>query len=154
MGLLTDEVRSVTVLMLEERALYALDASFIQYDSILKMFEPSELMHLTAGLLAKLDSEIAEKIEHLQAQADPNGDIDSQFEEVANFLDDIRHLVEADSVFEDKYRDLTRALERAKEELEAEKSPEEEEPSFFSSVPSATPRDQHGGRSVFSDVAE
>jgi energy-coupling factor transporter ATP-binding protein EcfA2 len=154
MGLLTDDVRSATVMMLEERALYSLDASFIQDDSILRMFEPSELMHLTAGLLAKLDSEIAEKIEHLRAQADPNGDIDSQFEEVANFLDDVRYLVEADSVFDDKHRHLARALERAKEELEAEKSPEEEETSFFSSVPLARQRDQQGGRSVFSDVAE
>jgi energy-coupling factor transporter ATP-binding protein EcfA2 len=153
MGLLTDDVRSATVTMLEEGALYALDASFIQDDSILAMFQPSELMRLTAGLLAKLDSEIAQKIAHRRAQADPDGDIDSQFEEVADFLDDIHYLVEVDSVFDDKFQDLTRALERAKEEVEAEKSPEEEG-SFFNSVPLATQREQQGGRSVFSDVNE
>lgn len=53
------------------------------------MFRPSELMHLTAGLLAKLDSELAEKIEGCRAQADPDRDIDSQFEEA-----------KADEVFE------------------------------------------------------
>jgi energy-coupling factor transporter ATP-binding protein EcfA2/CRP-like cAMP-binding protein len=154
MGLLTDKVRSATVTTLQDGALYSLDASFIQDDDILAMFQPSELMHLTAGLLAKLDSEIAQKIAHLQAQADPNRDIDSQFEEVANFLDDIRFLVEADSVFDDKFKHLAWALERAKKEVEAEKSPEQEEDSFFSNVPVATQREQHGGRSVFSDVDE
>ena len=154
MGLLGADVRSATVASLEDGALYALDASFIKDESILAMFQPSELMHLTVGLLAKLDSEIAQKIANCRAQGDPDGDIDSQFEQVADFLDDIRYLVEADSVFDDKFQGLTRVLERAKTELEAEKSPEQEQSSFFSSVPLATQRDQHGGRSVFSDVAE
>jgi energy-coupling factor transporter ATP-binding protein EcfA2 len=154
MGLLNANVRSATVTLLENGALYELDASFIQDDSILAVFAPSELMHLTACLLAKLDSEIAKKIADCRAQGDPDRDIDSQFEKVAEFLDDIRYLVEADSVFDDKFEDLKRALEKAKKELEAEKSPAQEEASFFSSVPSATQRDQQGGRSVFSDVAE
>lgn len=81
MGLLNEEVRSATVTMLEEGALYSLDASFVQDDNILAIFRPSELIHLTVGLLAKLDSEIAEKIAECREQADPDGDIDSQFEE-------------------------------------------------------------------------
>jgi len=153
MGLLTEDVRSATVMTLEEGAVYSLDASFIQDDSILAMFLPLELMRLTAGLLAKLDSEIALKIADHRAQADPDSDIDSQFEEVTEFLDDIRYLVEVDSVFDSKFQDLTRALEQAKEEVEAEKSPEEEG-SFFNSVPRAVQRERQGGRSVFSDVEE
>lgn len=153
MGLLTEDVRSATVMTLEEGALYSLDASFIQDDSILAMFQPLELMRLTAGLLAKLDSEVALKIAHHRAQADPDSDIDSQFEEVTEFLDDIRYLVEVDSVFDNKFQDLTRALEQAKEEVEAEKSPEEEG-SFFDSVPRAVQRERQAGRSVFSDVEE
>lgn len=155
MGLLSDDVRLATVTKLEEGALHSLDASFVQDESILAMFRPTELMRLTAGLLAKLDSEIAEKIALQREDADPDCDVDSQFEEVADFLDDIRYLVEADSVFDDKHRDLMQDLERAKEEVKAERCPEEQEDgSFFNSVPRATQREQQGGRSVFSDVDE
>jgi hypothetical protein len=154
MGLLTEDLRSDTVMTLVDGATYSLDASFIKDDSILAMFQPSELMQLTAGLLAKLDSEIAQKIADHRAQADPDRDIDSQFEEAAEFLDDIRYLVEADSVFDNKFKDLIRTLEQAKEEVEAEKSPEEEDVSFFKSVPRAVQRERQEGRSVFSDVEE
>lgn len=154
MGLLNEEVRSATVSTLEYGALYAFDASFVQDKSILAMFRPSELMHLTAGLLAKLDSEIAEKIKGCRAQADPDRDIDSQFEGVADFLDDIRYVVEADEVFGSKYSELTANLNQAKKSVEAEKSEEVETNSFFSTVPRAVQREQEGGRSVFSDVDE
>lgn len=153
MGLLTEEIRLSTVTTLEDSALYSLDASFIQDDSILAMFRPSELMHLTAGLLAKLDSEIAQKIARCQEEADPDSDIDSQFEEVSDFLEDIYYLVEADSIFDNKFQDLTRALKQAKEKVEAEKS-SEEEGSFFNNVPRAVQREPQAGRSVFSDVDE
>ncbi len=152
MGLLNEEVRVATVKMLQEGALGSLDASFIQDDSILAMFRPSELMHLTAGLLAKLDSEIAQEISDCRESADPDSDIDSQFEGVADFLDHIRYLVEADAVFEERHGELTAELDQAKKDVEAEKSDAEEEGSFFSSVPRAVQREQHGGRSVFSDV--
>ena len=104
--------------------------------------------------MAKLDSEIAEKIAKCRTQADPNGDIDSQFEEVADFLDHIRYLVEADEVFENKYSELTANLEQAKKSVEAEKSDEDEDSSFYNAVPRAVQREQEGGRSVFSDVDE
>lgn len=153
MNLLTEDLRSDTVMTLVDGAIYSLDASFIKDDGILAMFQPSELMNLTAGMLAKLDSEIAQKIAHHRAEADPDSDIDSQFEEVAEFLDDIRYLVEADSVFDNKFKDLIHALEQAKKEVEAEKSTEEED-SFFNSVPRAVQREQQTSRSVFSDVEE
>jgi len=140
--------------MLEEGALYSFDASFVQDDSILAMLRPSELMHLTAGLLAKLDSEIAEKIDECRDQADPDGDIDSQFEEVAEFLDHIRNLVAANEVFKSKYDELNASLYQAKKDLEAQKSDDEEEGSFFNSVPRAVQREQQGGRPIFSDVDE
>lgn len=154
MGVLNEAVRSATVTMLEDEALYSFDASFVQDDSILAMFRPSELMHLTAGLLAKLDTEIGEKIEKCRDRADPDGDIDSQFEEVSDFLDDIRYLVEASKVFESKYDELNAILDQAKKDVEAKKSNDEDEDSFFNSVPRAVQREQHGGRSIFSDVDE
>lgn len=154
MGLLNEEARSATVFTLEDGALHSLDASFVQDESILAIFRPSELMHLTAGLLAKLDSAIAEKIAECRAQADPDRDIDSQFEGVTDFLDDIQYLVEADEVFENKHSELTTNLDQAKKSVEAEKSDKEEESSIFSNVPRAVQREQEGGRSVFSDVDE
>jgi hypothetical protein len=155
MGLLSDEVRFATTSMLEDGALHALDASFVQDESILAVFRPSELMHLTAGLLAKLDSEVSERISTCREEADPDGDIDSQFEEVSDFLDSIRYLVEADSVFQEKHDKLTADLDHAKKDVEARKSDDEEETSFFTSVPrAAVQREQQGGRSIFSDVDE
>ena len=155
MGLLSDEVRFATTSMLEDGALHSLDASFVQDDSILAVFRPSELMHLTAGLLAKLDSEVSERISTCSVEADPDGDIDSQFEEVSDFLDSIRYLVEADSVFQEKHDKLTANLNQAKKDVEAKKSDEEEKTSFFTSVPrAAVQREQQGGRSIFSDVDE
>jgi len=152
MGLLDEDTRSTTIAMLQESAIDSLDASFIQDDNFLGMFQPSELMRLTAGLLAKLDTEIAQKISDCRDSADPSSDIDSQFEEVTDFLDDIRYLVEADAVFEEKHSELIAEVEQAKRDVEAEKSDEEEEGSFFNSIPTAIQHEQHGGRSVFSDV--
>ncbi|MGR4872223.1 restriction endonuclease [Variovorax sp. LARHSF232] len=154
MGLLNEKVRAETVSTLEDGALYSLDASFVRDDSILALFRPSELMRLTAGLLAKLDSEIAEKIADRRKQVDPDGDIDSQFEEFTEFLYDIQDLVGYDGPFEDKHQKLTRVLEKAKEEINAEKTDEEDKTSFFSSVPRAVQREQMSDRSIFSDVDE
>lgn len=152
MGVLNEEVRAATVTMLEEGALYSFDASFVQDDSILAMFRPSELMHLTAGLLAKLDSEISEKIEECRARANPDDDIDSQFEEVSDFLDSIQYLVESNEVFESAHNDLCTSLDQAKQDVEGNKSSNDEEGSFFNSVPRAAQTEQQGGRSIFSDV--
>lgn len=154
MRVLNEDVRLATVTMLEEGALYSFDASFIQDDSILAMFRPSELMRLTTGLLAKLDSEIAEKIEECRDQADPDDDIESQFQEVSDFLDHIRYLVEADEIFESKHDELNASLNQAKKEVEAKKSNDDEDDSFFNSVPRAVQRERQGGRSIFSDVDE
>jgi energy-coupling factor transporter ATP-binding protein EcfA2 len=154
MGLLSDDIRAETIAMLEDEALYSLDASFVTDDGILALFRPSELMHLTAGLLAKLDSEIAEEIATCQSEADPDGDIDSQFEKVTEFLYDIRHLVEGGATFEEKHGKFTHDLEHAKKDVEAKKSDEEEETSFFNSMPAAARPQQQRGRSIFSDVDE
>lgn len=154
MGLLSEELRTGTTNMLEEKALYSLDASFIRDESILALFRPSELMRLTAGLLAKLDSEIAEEIATCQSEADPDGDIDSQFEKVTEFLYDIGILVEGGNTFEEKHDELTTDLEQAKKEVEAKKSDEEDEESFFNNMPAAARPQQQGGRSIFSDVDE
>lgn len=98
---------------------------------------------------------MSEKIASCLEEADPDGDIDSQFEEVSDFLDSIRYLVDADAVFQEKHDKLTADLDQAKKDVEAKKSDEEEGTSFFTSVPrAAVQREQQGGRSIFSDVDE
>jgi energy-coupling factor transporter ATP-binding protein EcfA2 len=154
MGLLPEDVRFDTVFELEDGVLLSLDASFVQDDAILAMFQPSELMALTARLLAKLDAEISQKIDARRADADPDSDIDSHFEEIADFLDDIAYLVQSSSVFEEQHSALMLALQKAKGEVEAEKAPDEDKGSFFSNMPRAVQREQQGGRSIFSDVDE
>ncbi|WP_240160758.1 hypothetical protein [Burkholderia sp. Ax-1719] len=154
MGLLTKEMRASTVLTLQEGALYSLDTSFIRDDSILKMFEPSELMRLTVGLLAKLDSEIEEDIERRRERADPDSSIDLQFEDVSELLFDISMLVENDGTFDEKVKYLTGVLEQARDAVEASKSTEDDDESFFKSIPRAMQQELQSGRSVFSDVDE
>jgi hypothetical protein len=154
LGLLADDVRSATTTMLKDGALHSLDASFIQDESILAMFRPSELMQLTAGLLVKLNTEIPERISTCRDRADPDDDIESQFEGVSEFLDSIRYLVEADSILQETHDKLTAELEQAKKDVEANKSTEEDVASFFGTVPRAVQREKQGGRSIFSDVDE
>jgi hypothetical protein len=84
----------------------------------------------------------------------PDGDIDSQFEKVTEFLYDIGNLVEGGNTFEEKHAELTTDLEQAKKEVEAKKSDEEDEESFFNNMPAAARPQQQGGRSIFSDVDE
>jgi hypothetical protein len=109
---------------------------------------------MTAGLLAKLDSEVSETIGRYRDEADPDSDIDSQFEKVSNFLDDIHDLATADEFFEKMYDCLVGELTTAKSEVEAQKTQDEDDTSFFNSVPRAVQRVQQGGRSIFSDVDE
>jgi hypothetical protein len=154
MGLLTENLRYVTVDMLKGRALNLFDLSFIDDDCVLAMFEPVELMHFSAAILATMNSAVAERIAQLLEQADPSSDIDSQFEDVANFLSDLHNLAGADVVFEKQHQGLTDALYSAKSQVESQKSVDEDEPSVFWNAPAPRRGDQANGRSVFSDVDE
>ncbi|MYM83353.1 hypothetical protein GTP44_15505 [Duganella sp. FT50W] len=154
MHLLDDSTRYATVDMLEHGALHSFEMSFVHNDSVLALFKPSELMHLSAGLLATMDSAIASRIEHLQSQADPNNDVESQFEEITNFLADLRELAESDIVFEAQHKELWDTLQAAIAEVQSHKSSDPEEESIFWNAPAAVQREHATGRSLFSDVDE
>lgn len=154
MGLLDERVRADTASTLEDGAIYSLDASFLREDGILAILRPSELMRLSARLLAMLDADVAAKIEERRTQADPDRDVDSQFEDFTEFLYDIQDLVGYDGPFEEKHRELSDVLEMAKAKVKADKTDEEDKTSFFTSVPRAVQREQRSERSVFSDVDE
>ncbi len=153
LALLSEDVRSDTVYTLTDGGTYSLDMSFLRSDDILALFKPRELMSLTGQVLAILHTEFSKKIAKCAEDADPDGDIDDQFNTLSEFLYDTSPLTE-DSFFGDKHSELSEELKRAKESVEVRKSDDDEEESFFNSVPRASKVEKHGGRSVFSDVAE
>gem|GEM_PF-2607463 len=137
---------------------YSLDMSFLRSDDILALFESRELMRLTGQVLAFLHTKFSEKIARCAENADPDGDIDDQFNALVEFLYDTSDLTE-DSFFNDKCSELMEEIAQAKESVKANKADEnpnedEDEENFFSSVPRAAKVEKRGGRSVFSDVAE
>lgn len=124
-------------------------------DEILALFKPQELIRLTGQVLAILHTELSGRIAQCAEDADPDGDIDDQFESLSEFLYDIGGLTD-DSFSSDKFSELTEELERAKETVKASKSEDDEgeKESFFNSVPRAAKVERRGGRSIFSDVGE
>ena len=155
LGLLGEEPRWKTVYTLIEGATHSLDTSFLRSDEVLALFKPQELTSLTAQILAILHTELSGKITRCAEDADPDGDVDDQFETLSEFLYDTGRLTD-DGFFSDRCSELTEELERAKETVKARKSEddEEENKSFFNSVPHAAKVERRGGRSVFSDVGE
>lgn len=153
LALLSEDHRWDTVDTLIEGGTYSLDLSFLRRDDILALFKPQELMSLAGKVLAILDAELSEKIVACAEDADPDGDIDDQFNTLREFLYDIVPLTES-SIFEDRRSKLVEELEKAKEDVKARKRDDEEEESFFNSVPNVAKVERRGGRSVFSDVAE
>lgn len=156
LALLSEDVRSDTVYTLTDGGTYSLDMSFLKNDDILALFKPRELMSLAGQVLAILHTGFSKKIAKCAENADPDGDIDDQFNTLSEFPYDTSPLTE-NSFFGDKHSELTEELKRAKKNVEVRKSDDdddEEEESFFNSVPRASKVEKHGGRSVFSDVAE
>ncbi|MDO9004779.1 MAG: hypothetical protein Q7V20_15130 [Aquabacterium sp.] len=154
LALLSEDVRGDTVYTLANAATYSNDGSFLIYDDILALFKPSELIDLAGRLVAVLHTEFSRRISECAEDADPDGDIDDQFDTLSQFLSDTCLLMDH-SFFCDKHLELMDELERAKESVKARKSVEdEEEESFFNSIPRAAKVERRGGRSIFSDVAE
>ncbi|MCY1308351.1 hypothetical protein D9M70_583530 [compost metagenome] len=153
--MLSEDVRRDTVYTLTDDGTYSLDMSFLRSDDILALFKPRELMRLAGKVLAILHTEFSGKIVKCAEEADPDGDIDDQFNSLREFLHDTNQLTE-DSFFDDKCSELMGELEQAKESVKARKvdDDDEEEESFFNNVPRAAKVEKRGGRSVFSDVAE
>ncbi|KPF45201.1 hypothetical protein IP87_06485 [beta proteobacterium AAP121] len=155
LGLLNDQVRSDTVYMLKEGVVDSLDTSFLTDDAVLALFKQRELMTLASQIVEILHTEISEKISDREDGADPSADIDDQFRDIRDFLDDISWFVE-DQFSDGKHSELLEELKLAMQRV-AERKPddeEEENESFFNSVPRAAKVEGRGGRSIFSDVSE
>jgi len=154
MGLLDVDVRYSTCETLADAATYNLDVSFLSENGILAMFEPRELMRLTVRLIAMLEDKIPAKIDHLACNGDADSDIDDQFSSVDSFVRTMQYIAEEDERIAGRLDELESAIADAKAEVKARKSEDEDDGSFFTSVPSATLAKETASRSIFSDVEE
>lgn len=154
MGLLDEDVRYRTCETLTDAATYHLDVSFLSEEDILAMFKPHELMRLTVRLVAMLEDKIPDQIDDLTCNGDADSDIDDQFSSVDTFVRKMQYIAEDDKCIVDRLDDLENAIEKAKAEVKARKSADEDDGSFFTNVPSATLAKETESRSIFSDVDE
>lgn len=150
-NLLTEDLRTDTCATLEDAALFRLDVSFLADEQILAMFRPHELIVLTLKIVGMLDDRVPSDIASIEEDADPDGDIDDQFEPVSSFLEGLDLLGEHDDQIGEKLTQLVDDITAAKERLEARKQPDDEE-SFFNRVPTSDVIEERSQRSIFSDV--
>ncbi|MHB0990285.1 MAG: nSTAND3 domain-containing NTPase [Burkholderiales bacterium] len=154
MELLDEDVRYSTCETLTDAATYHLDVSFLWEEDILAMFKPHELMRLTVRLVAMLEDKIPGEIDELTCNGDADSDIDDQFSSVDSFVRKMQYIAEEDEHIVDRLDELERTIEKAKAEVKARKSEDEDDGSFFTNVPSATLAKETASRSIFSDVDE
>jgi hypothetical protein len=154
LGLLSRELRADTAYDLEYEALNNLDIGFFEDDSILGLFEPTDLVRLTIKLTQKLTEDVPSRIEELGQSADPNGDVDDHFSYVTNFVEYFKYVGVSGSEVEAKAEALDSAIEDTKNSVLSRKKPEDDSGSFWSDIAPAKVRTIVAGRSIFSDVDE
>ena len=101
-----------------------------------------------------LEDKIPNKIDDLVDNCDPDSDIDYQFSGVDSFMKMMQHVAYMDKRIVTRLEDLELRIEEAKAEVEARKSENEDDGSFFTKVPSAILAKETATRSIFSDVDE
>jgi hypothetical protein len=154
MGFLNEDIRYSTCDALIDSAKDDLDISFLSEEDILAMFKPNELIQLTFRLVTMLEDKIPNKIDDLAVNGDADSGIVSQFFNVDSFVKMMQHVAYRDKCIVNRLEDLEWKIEEAKSEVEARKSEDEDEGSFFTKVPSATLAKETATRSIFSDVDE
>ena len=154
MGFLNEDLRYSTCETLIDAAKDGLDISFLSEEDILAMFKPNELIQLTFRIVTMLEDKIPNKIDDLVDNCDPDSDIDYQFSGVDSFMKMMQHVAYMDKRIVTRLEDLELRIEEAKAEVEARKSENEDDGSFFTKVPSAILAKETATRSIFSDVDE
>jgi len=153
MNLLEEDTRFTTCQSLEDAALFSLDVSFLSDEGVLAMLRPHESMRLAIKLVAMLEEKIPSKIEETEDEADPDRDIDDQFESVSSFVTEMYSIGDEDEKVNERLDILQEIIKSAKTRVEERKSTDDQ-PSFFNSVPSAAIAKEATLRSIFSDIDE
>ena len=153
---LPDDVREEVEYELMSSAIskYKLDVSFLDEDDVLALIRPIQLLSLGIQLVNVVNDVISERIEEIAEDADPDEDVDDQFEKVKFFVDKLSMSNWIDDTLENQLRSLDSEITEAITEVSKRKKPDEDEGSWLdvspAKVAAATPK----GRSTFSDVDE
>ena len=153
MNMLNNDIREFTCSMLDEFVSEKFDLSFLSDEKFLQLFSPHELIKLVLKVADMLENRISEEILNIRSSADPDSDIDDQFEHVQSFIDDAQLLGEYNETLSCKINELLEEIDSAKDEINTHRSTSEEE-SFFSHVLTSASSEKTGTRSIFSDIDE
>ena len=148
---LPEDVRSEAAYELEKSALQDLDASFLSYDDILALFQPTQLVRLGVQLIAALNSVVPDRISKIADEADPDCDVPDQFDEVRSFVEQLQGVFSNEEAVEDKLKSVSDEIDEAIAEVSTRKSSEEDF-GFWSDISPAKVAAAPKGRSIFSDV--
>ncbi len=151
---LPDDLREEVACELEQAAIRDFDISFLREDDILGLFTPPRLIKLGAILLKMLDGPLSDRIQEIEADADPEEDIPDQFDEARTFVDRLSEFFEDDDSVRNELDRLSEEIDEAIGNVTKRKSSEEDDGSWWSNVPPAKVASMQKGRSTFSDVDE
>lgn len=154
LGLLNEDIRQEICDELEDAARVHLDVSFLSNESILAIFRPYELIKTFLKIISMLEETIPAKILETEGDADPDADIDDQFEPITSFLEEVQSLSEYDRRIKSRLDELSEEVSIAKERVELFRSDDDEQ-STFKRVPLANMMNESNSnsvRSIFSDI--
>lgn len=150
---LPEEVRLEMAYELERKALYNLDASYLDNDDLLALFQPTQLLRLAAQLVSMLASVVPNRISEIEEDADPDSDIPDQFDQVTSFVEQLQEAFPSDEPIQETLQSLSGEIEAAIAKVSERKKPNEDI-GVWSNVSPAKVAAAMKGRSVFSDVDE
>lgn len=153
LGLLSDSARESVCSSMEDLLERNFDGSFFPVDDVLELFPARDLLRLTIKSVAMLDELVLDEINKIEASADPEGDIEDQFEPVSSFLRSVEDFAMFDDVIAGKVSNLEEELRSSIRAVERRYVPRDES-GFYTSVPVAKPVGTSGLRSIYSDVDE
>lgn len=154
LNVLNEDIRFEICNEIEDVTRTHLDVSFLSNENILAIFRPYELINIFLKITSMLEDIIPNRISEIEDDADPDLDVDDQFEPITSFLEEVRSLSEYDNRMIERLDELSEEVSIAIEQVKSHRSSDEEE-STFSRVPLASMvNERNNVRSIFSDIDE
>ena len=151
-GRVGDQLREEIVGDLERAAKYSFDISFFADEEILSLIPPSRLVALTAQLIERLDTVVIERIDELENEADPQSDLDDQFDDLRSFLNQLEFSIPTVTV-QTKLAHLQSEINKAIDRI-VERRKDDDDSADWPDITPARVTAVPSGRSIFSDVDE
>lgn len=153
LGVLPDSARQAVCESMEELLEREFDSSFFDDEDTLELFPARDLIRLTVKAAAMLDELVLDEINRIESNADPDGDVEDQFERVSSFLGNVEEFAIFDDSLAGQVVELKQELKEAIRSVERRYVPRDDS-GLYTSVPVAKPVGTNGLRSIFSDVDE